>query len=87
MGPRGSGKTSLLKILTGRASSRKNFDITGQVKLDGRVVDPRTSIEVRRNIAYVEQEVSIPTTSTPREAMRFSARLRLDQSILHEEIE
>lgn len=79
MGPSGSGKTSLLKVLTGRAG-KKQFELSGQVKLDGRVVDP-TKIEVRREIAYVEQEVSIPATSTPREAIRFSARLRLDRSI------
>jgi ABC-type glutathione transport system ATPase component len=85
MGPSGSGKTSLLKILTGRAGA-KNFHIAGQVKLDGRTVDP-TNIEVRREIAYVEQEISIPATSTPREAVRFSARLRLDRSISTDEIE
>ena len=42
---------------------------------------------VRREIAYVEQDVSIPATSTPREAIRFSARLRLDRSITGEQIE
>lgn len=85
MGPSGSGKTSLLRVLTGRAG-KKQFDMEGQVKLDGRVVDP-TDIEVRRGLAYVEQEVSIPATSTPREAIRFSARLRLDRSVTNEEIE
>lgn len=85
MGPSGSGKTSLLKVLTGRVG-RAKFDLEGQVKLDGRVVDP-TDIAVRREIAYVEQEVSIPVTSTPREAIRFSARLRLDRSTTAEAIE
>lgn len=85
MGPSGSGKTSLLKVLTGRAG-KKQFDMGGHVKLDGRIVDP-TNIEVRRELAYVEQEVSIPTTSTPREAIRFSARLRLDRSVTQDEIE
>jgi ABC-type multidrug transport system ATPase subunit len=85
MGHSGSGKTSLLKILTGRVG-KKVFDISGEVKLDGRLVDP-TNIEVRREIAYVEQEVSIPATSTPREAIRFSARLRLDRSVSKNDIE
>lgn len=85
MGPSGSGKTSLLKVLTGRAG-KKQFDMSGVVKLDGIVVDP-TNIEVRRELAYVEQEVSIPATSTPREAIRFSARLRLDRSVTQQEIE
>jgi ABC-type multidrug transport system ATPase subunit len=85
MGPSGSGKTSLLKVLTGRAG-KKHFDVSGLVKLDGRVVDP-TDIQVRRELAYVEQEISIPATSTPREAIRFSARLRLDRSVTHNQIE
>jgi ABC-type multidrug transport system ATPase subunit len=85
MGPSGSGKTSLLKVLTGRAGN-KQFDVSGQVKLDGRVVDP-TDIQVRRELGYVEQEISILSTSTPREAIRFSARLRLDRSVTNKEIE
>lgn len=85
MGPSGSGKTSLLKVLTGRAG-RETYAVSGLVKLDGREVDPR-SIEVRREIAYVEQDVSIPVTTTPREAIRFSARLRLDRSATEEGIE
>ena len=74
MGPSGSGKTSLLKVLTGRLSNKSSkLNLTGKIKLDGRVVDP-TSINIRKQIAYVEQDVSIPATSTPREAIRFSAR-------------
>lgn len=74
MGPSGSGKTSLLKVLTGRLSNKSSkLNLTGTIKLDGRVVDP-TSINIRKQIAYVEQDVSIPATSTPREAIRFSAR-------------
>lgn len=85
MGPSGAGKTSLLKILTGRAS-RSKLDLTGSVYLDGRQVDP-ASIAVRRTIAYVEQEVSIPTTSTPREAILFSAKLRLDRRTTKQQLE
>jgi ABC-type multidrug transport system fused ATPase/permease subunit len=74
MGPSGSGKTSLLKVLTGRLSNKSSkLNLTGTIKLDGRIVDP-TSINIRKQIAYVEQDVSIPATSTPREAIRFSAR-------------
>ncbi|KAL3915618.1 MAG: hypothetical protein SGILL_005564 [Bacillariaceae sp.] len=81
MGPSGSGKTSLLKVLTGRVGAKSNkMELSGRVLLDGSVVDP-TNIAVRREIAYVEQEVSIPCTSTPREAIRFSARLRLDRDL------
>ena len=77
MGASGSGKTSLLKCLIGRVG--KNLDLSGEIRLDGDVVDPN-DIDIRKQFAYVEQEVSIPATCTPREAIRFSARLRLDKS-------
>ena len=81
MGPSGSGKTSLLKILTGRVGSNSaGLTMTGEVRLDGKIVDP-TDIDVRKKVAYVEQDVSIPATCTPREAIAFSARLRLDRHL------
>jgi len=85
MGPSGSGKTSLLKVLTGRAGLA-SLDLSGEIQLDNKVVDPR-NIEVRREFAYVEQEVSIPATCTPREAIRFSARLRLDKNLSDQDID
>lgn len=85
MGPSGSGKTSLLKVLTGRIGASSNLDFSGEMELDHKLVDP-TDIEVRRYLAYVEQEVSIPATCTPREAIGFSARLRLDKSLTNAEI-
>ena len=86
MGPSGSGKTSLLKILTGRVSSNSaGLTMPGEVWLDGKIVDP-TDIDVRKNIAYVEQDVSIPATCTPREAIAFSARLRLDKHLTNGDI-
>lgn len=86
MGPSGSGKTSLLKILTGRIGGPAcKLDLDGEIRLDYNTVDP-TDIDVRREIAYVEQDVSIPATCTPREAITFSARLRLDKSLSDLEI-
>lgn len=85
MGPSGSGKTSLLKVLTGRIGASRNLDLSGEIELDHKLVDP-TDIEVRRYLAYVEQEVSIPATCTPREAITFSARLRLDKSLTDADI-
>ena len=41
-------------------------------------VDP-TDIHVRRQIAYVAQDDALQITSTPREAIRFSAKLRLSR--------
>ena len=86
MGPSGSGKTSLLKILTGRMGGSKKLTLNGTIRLDGEVVDP-TNIAIRKQIAYVEQDVSIPATATPREAITFSARLRLDKKLSDKEID
>mmetsp|Transcript_38595 Transcript_38595/g.80883 ORF Transcript_38595/g.80883 Transcript_38595/m.80883 type:complete len:593 (+) Transcript_38595:216-1994(+) len=85
MGPSGSGKTSLLKILTGRMGGSSNLDYTGTIRLDNEVVDP-ANIAFRKKIAYVEQDVTIPSTCTPREAIAFSARLRLDAKLTDAEI-
>eukprot|EP00980_Cylindrotheca_fusiformis_P027784 scaffold22559_cov111-Cylindrotheca_fusiformis.AAC.23 len=76
MGPSGAGKTSLLNILAGRAASRGRITIDAEIRLDNYVVDPK-KIEVRQHIAFVAQDDSLQITSTPREAIYFSAKLRL----------
>eukprot|EP00535_Pseudo-nitzschia_heimii_P004705 CAMPEP_0197181764 /NCGR_PEP_ID=MMETSP1423-20130617/5951_1 /TAXON_ID=476441 /ORGANISM="Pseudo-nitzschia heimii, Strain UNC1101" /LENGTH=378 /DNA_ID=CAMNT_0042632075 /DNA_START=93 /DNA_END=1228 /DNA_ORIENTATION=- len=86
MGPSGSGKTSLLKVLTGRIGGTSNMTLVGDIYLDRKIVNP-TNIEVRREIAYVEQEVTVPATCTPREAISFSARLRLDKNLSDQDID
>lgn len=75
MGPSGSGKTSLLNILSGR-----NRDIgiyAGSIYVNGIQIDPR---KFRTNIAYVMQDDALFGTQTPREAITFSATLRLPPS-------
>jgi ATP-binding cassette subfamily G (WHITE) protein 1 len=76
MGPSGSGKTTLLNILAGRASksSIKGSELTGEVSLDGRVIDP---VNERTQFAYVMSEDSLFPTLTPRESLMYAARLRL----------
>lgn len=76
MGPSGAGKTSLLNILAGRASSRGRISISSDVRLNNFAVNP-TDMEVRKHIAFVAQDDSLQVTSTPREAIYFSAKLRL----------
>ena len=44
-------------------------------------------VEYRQNIAYVMQDDALMGTATPREALRFSAALRLDDSYSSEQIE
>jgi ABC-type multidrug transport system ATPase subunit len=54
------------------------------VTVGGQEIDP---VAFRRNIAYVMQDDALLATATPREALRFSARLRLPASTTSEEIE
>ena len=79
MGPSGAGKTSLLNILAGRARSSGRLSVTSDVRFNNYRVDP-TDISVRKLIAFVAQDDSLQVTSTPREAIYFSAKLRLPRS-------
>lgn len=86
MGPSGAGKTSLLNILSGRARSNSKLAIDSDIRMNNFQVDP-TDIQVRKQIAFVAQEDSLSFTATPREAIRFSAKLRLPRITTDEEIE
>lgn len=86
MGPSGAGKTSLLNILAGRTSTSGRLTVTSDVRLDNYQVDP-TNIHVRQMIAFVAQDDSLQITSTPREAIKFSAKLRLPRSTTEEQLE
>ena len=68
-----------MNILAGRATSHGRVKITTDIRLDNFLVDP-SKIAVRRQIAFVAQDDSLQVTSTPREAIRFSAKLRLPRS-------
>lgn len=46
-----------------------------------------TDLATRQTIAFVAQDDSLPITSTPREAIMFSARLRLDKDLTQSELE
>lgn len=83
MGPSGAGKSSLLNVLAGRSTSNNSVSINGNICVNGKQIDPAT---FRRNIAYVMQDDALMPTATPREALRFSARLRLPSSITEEQI-
>jgi len=74
MGPSGAGKSSLLNVLAGRSASAPGIHITGHVEVAGKKINP---VNFRENIAYVMQEDSLLATATPREALEFSARMRL----------
>jgi ABC-type multidrug transport system ATPase subunit len=80
------GKTSLLNILAGRCKSNGTIDVESEIRMQQYLVDP-TSITVRKQIAFVAQDDSLSLTATPREAIRFSAKLRLPRITTDEEIE
>mmetsp|Transcript_33388 Transcript_33388/g.64431 ORF Transcript_33388/g.64431 Transcript_33388/m.64431 type:complete len:611 (-) Transcript_33388:404-2236(-) len=73
LGPSGSGKTSLLNILARRLRTRGKLTVTGQVLLNGEEMGQESA----RDIAFVLQEDILYATTTPREAILFSATLRL----------
>lgn len=79
MGPSGSGKTTLFRILSGRAPSGRNIEIQGDLRYGNSKIEslPGGMEAFRKRIAYVPQFDILPESSTPREALRFSARLRL----------
>jgi len=82
----GAGKTSLLNILAGRAATRGRVVIDADIRLNNYDVDP-TNVHVRQQIAFVAQDDSLQVTSTPREAIRFSAKLRLPRYMTDSQLE
>ena len=75
----------MLNILSGRVRTNNKLLIEGDIRLNKIKVNP-TSIEVRKKIAFVAQDDSLQATATPREAIKFSAKLRLPRSTTDEEI-
>jgi ABC-type multidrug transport system ATPase subunit len=71
--------------LAGRVASRGPLTIKSDIRLDNYTFDP-TRIEIRREIAFVAQDMSLQVTSTPREAIHFSAKLRLSRDTAEEAI-
>jgi len=66
--------------------SRGPIAITSDIRLNNHVCNP-TKLEIRQQIAFVAQDDSLQTTSTPREAIKFSAKLRLPRTISNEELD
>lgn len=73
LGPSGSGKTSMLNALAGR-SVGSGIKVDCALYVCGERVDP---FKNRKRIAYLTQEDGLMATTTPREALTFSAHLRL----------
>ena len=72
MGPSGAGKSTLMNVLAGRAPYGKISG--GSIYMNGREADPAV---YRHQLAYVMQSDALFATQTPREALEFTAALRL----------
>ena len=83
LGPSGAGKSSLLNVLAGRSQTSGSTSIHGKVWVGTELIDP---VQYRKNIAYVMQEDSIMATATPREALTFSATMRLEDNASQSDI-
>ena len=71
MGASGAGKTTLLKAIAGEAAEGV---LTGDVRVNGHAA---TTDDLRRISGFVFQDDLLMATMTVREAILFSARLRL----------
>jgi ABC-type multidrug transport system ATPase subunit len=75
MGSSGAGKTSLLNILSDRASSQGGTTIKGEVRLNDSLV---LNDKIFGNFgAYVMQDDILYEYFTPKEALTFAAKLKL----------
>lgn len=88
LGASGAGKTSLFGVLAGRIQHKSHLRIQGQVYLTHQLIDP-SQRQVRLLFAYVAQHDTLHESSTPREALAFSAKLRSGStekvdSLIHE---
>lgn len=70
LGPNGSGKTTMLRILAGLTSPT-----TGDVSIDGETYSP-DAYEIRRKVGFVSHETMLYENLTARENLSFHADLR-----------
>lgn len=74
-----------MNILAGRTRTNNKLLVEGDIRCDGVPIDP-TSIDYRKTIAFVAQDDSLQATATPREAIKFSAKLRLSRKTTDAEL-
>lgn len=74
-------------MLAGRVHSSRKIQISYEMYMNGERVYPDNDVSVRKKIAFVEQHDTLFIAATPREAIRFSGRLRLPKTTTDEELE
>ena len=60
--------------------------VDADICLGGSKIDPNKTFKIRTMFAFVAQEDALHEASTPRQALKFSARLRLPRSTTEKEI-
>jgi len=75
MGPSGAGKTSLLNILASRVNMASNAKVSGTITFNDTM--PVNETNFNNYGSYVEKDDLLFSYFTVREAIRFSARLKL----------
>lgn len=78
MGESGAGKTTLLDVCAMRKTLGKGTSVSGEVRLNGKVLDKKALAHVS---GYCEQSDLHVEEATVREALLFSAKLRLPKSM------
>lgn len=78
-GPSGSGKSSLLDILSGFNTSR---NIRGAIKVNGMIRDQK---QFRHMSSYIMQDHFLHPLLTVQEAMKFSVNLKIGKEMSNEE--
>lgn len=77
MGPSGSGKTSLLNVLAQRIGLSGGSFVDGKVTVNGRKLKQQDYGKIG---AFVQQDDVLVETMTPRELLKFAARIRTSLS-------
>eukprot|EP00347_Sterkiella_histriomuscorum_P020475 403337662 len=85
MGSSGAGKTSLLNILSDRMSNKKGTTHSGRVLINDTI--PLTQTIFGSIAGYVMQDDILFQYYTPRQALRFAARLKLNNISIEEQDE
>jgi len=76
LGPSGSGKTTLLNFLSNRTFYMKSLEVSGSIYING---TPRSEVDFNSITGYVMQDDVILESFTVREALEFTAKLRLPE--------